>query len=258
MISDGLKFFSFQDVSIHSDSLETEISTTTNENIKSIESEIIIQPELGDQTISFYEDNGVAHGEPESSDSNVQSQEAVKTTNNIAVTNMYSCSQCSYISADTKSLIRHSRLHATIDKPFRCATCGKTFKSVNSLKPHLLTHTGERPFSCSHCEFTCFRKENLTLHLRIHTGEKPYSCDVCSISFTQCNHLKNHRLTHTGEKPFSCDVCGKAFATSSHLKRHQFTHSGEKPYKCEHCGTLFGMKSSLTTHVRENCKALKM
>jgi len=68
------------------------------------------------------------------------------------------------------------------DKRFYCSHCSKTYACANSLRRHVLSHTGERPFSCTTCSKTFSQACNLKRHMLIHTGEKPYACSHCSRS----------------------------------------------------------------------------
>ena len=80
----------------------------------------------------------------------------------------------------------------TMQKPYGCPLCTKSFSSERDLKRHKKVHTGEKPFSCSQCSKSFARLDKLHGHLRIHSGEKPYSCVKCSKSFARSDKLKRH------------------------------------------------------------------
>lgn len=140
----------------------------------------------------------------------------------------------------------------TVNKPFKCDTCGKEFSRKSNFKKHQRTHKGEKPYSCSFCSKQYSQRSSLNLHLRIHTGEKPYVCETCGKGFIQRVHLIVHmRRAHTGEKPYLCKTCGKCFTASSELSVHKRIHTGEKPYTCGLCGRSYRYRTDVRIHMRK-------
>ncbi|KAM4030774.1 uncharacterized protein ACNLHF_018396 [Anomaloglossus baeobatrachus] len=161
----------------------------------------------------------------------------------------YSCSECGKSFAQKSRVVIHQRTH-TGEKPFSCTECGKCFVEKSHLVEHQKTHTGEKPFSCSECGNCFVNKSVLLKHLITHTGLKPFSCSECGKCFTRKSYLVRHQRIHTGEKPFLCSECGKCFVQKLHLLTHQITHTGEKPLSCSECGKCFAEKSHLVRHQR--------
>ena len=48
----------------------------------------------------------------------------------------------------------------------KCATCGMEFKNVNTLKDHLVKHSGERPFKCRRCKMAFGQRRTRNKHER--------------------------------------------------------------------------------------------
>jgi KRAB domain-containing zinc finger protein len=135
-------------------------------------------------------------------------------------------------------------------------TCKKVLANKDTLKNHIMTHTGEKPHKCNYpgCDYACVQQGNLEIHKRIHTGEKPYKCNTCERSFSQKPSLDKHVRLHTGEKPFKCPHCDKCFTQKQALDIHIPLHTGEKPFKCdfEGCDYSCTQKQSLDIHKRSH------
>ena len=102
-----------------------------------------------------------------------------------------------------------------------------SFYRPDTLKRHLLTHSGDKLHNCAQCSKSFGRPENLKRHLLTHSGEKPHKCVQCNYSFTQAGNLKEHIMTHTGVKPHQCCKCGYSSITLADIRRHEMTHSGD-------------------------------
>ncbi|KAH8871400.1 Zinc finger protein [Schistosoma japonicum] len=110
---------------------------------------------------------------------------------------------------------------SSVERPFRCMTCSRSFSVKAGLVQHMRTHTDERPYPCIHCGRAFKQKIQLTTHMRVHSGERPYGCRLCGKLFRQQSHVVQHLRTHTGEKPHKCYQCGKAFRQKYSLISHQ-------------------------------------
>ncbi|XP_063423238.1 zinc finger protein 585A-like [Mytilus trossulus] len=107
-----------------------------------------------------------------------------------------------------------------------------------------------KPFSCDLCDKSFTMKSSLVTHYKLHTGKNLMECDVCGKKFTKSYTYLRHIRTHTGDKPHKCDYCERGFGDKSSLNRHLTTrHKMETPYVCHMCNSKFFSKSSLEKHV---------
>nr|XP_046189067.1 zinc finger and SCAN domain-containing protein 2-like isoform X4 [Oncorhynchus gorbuscha] len=99
-----------------------------------------------------------------------------------------------------------------------------TSSHSSNLATDVSTGTVERPYGCPSCHKTFVHKSDLQQHMVLHTRKRGYACTLCEKSFVSPSKLQVHQNVHTGEKPFSCAQCGRRFSHSGNLKRHQKLH----------------------------------
>ncbi|XP_034028421.1 zinc finger protein PLAG1 [Thalassophryne amazonica] len=139
-------------------------------------------------------------------------------------------------------------------KNFSCPVCQKAFNSVEKLKVHSYSHTGERPYCCSHpdCTKAFVSKYKLLRHMATHSPEKNHKCSYCEKMFHRKDHLKNHLHTHDPYKEaFTCQECGKSYNTKLGFKRHLALHAANSgDLTCQVCLQPFPSTGVLLEHLK--------
>ncbi|CAG5895653.1 unnamed protein product [Menidia menidia] len=151
-------------------------------------------------------------------------------------------------------LCRRRRAEGKPKKNFPCQECQKAFNSLEKLKVHSYSHTGERPYRCSHpdCSKAFVSKYKLLRHMATHSPEKNHKCSYCEKMFHRKDHLKNHLHTHDPHKEaFTCQECGKSYNTKLGFKRHLALHAANNgDLTCQVCLQMFPSTGVLLEHLK--------
>ncbi|KAM3593509.1 uncharacterized protein V6R79_014549 [Siganus canaliculatus] len=149
---------------------------------------------------------------------------------------------------------RRRRAEGKPKKNFTCQECQKAFNSVEKLKVHSYSHTGERPYRCSHpdCTKAFVSKYKLLRHMATHSPEKNHKCSYCEKMFHRKDHLKNHLHTHDPYKEaYTCQECGKSYNTKLGFKRHLALHAANSgDLTCQVCLQPFPNTGVLLEHLK--------
>ena len=149
----------------------------------------------------------------------------------------------------------------------------KSFNQKCHLKIHNKIHTVELPFTCEICQKSFPHNDTLKSHNRIHAAEytkqqvarnfgkrAEFQCKKCQKSFRYHQRLKTHKgctptklnteqLENTKEQ-FLCNICDQVFITENHLKKHNKMHGGaENLFSCDLCTFSSDQPVSLEAHL---------
>ena len=167
-----------------------------------------------------------------------------------------------------------------MDPSFICDTCGKTFKTKQSMKQHIRNcHEADKEYPCEECNENFTGKRKWLNHKHVHQNikctvcnlqlpknsrstqkckSKEYLCSTCGFKALQKSNLNKHIETHSREpkpkKQHECVHCKQKFQQIGHLKTHLKTHTTVKlsaEHKCEQCNKTFAHNKTLKVHVQQ-------
>ncbi|XP_017144283.1 zinc finger protein squeeze [Drosophila miranda] len=144
-------------------------------------------------------------------------------------------------------------------KPYKCASCSKSFANSSYLSQHTRIHLGIKPYRCEICQRKFTQLSHLQQHIRTHTGDKPYKCRHagCPKAFSQLSNLQSHSRCHQTDKPFKCNSCYKCFADEMTLLEHIPKHKDSKHLKthiCNLCGKSYTQETYLQKHLQKHAE----
>ncbi|XP_061601281.1 zinc finger protein 436-like [Cololabis saira] len=174
-------------------------------------------------------------------------QESTDLSDPNAAGAQHQCYLCSQSFSSTHQLVNHAFCFHSEDAGVKCAVCGRSYESTESLNLHLKAHKNSK--CCHMCGKHYKRKNDLAEHIAGHAGVKLYRCPLCEKEYSRKGDLTIHMRTHTGEKPYCCPFCNKGYTNSGHLRKHMRGHTGERPHRCEICGRGFLQRTHLISHL---------
>ena len=148
----------------------------------------------------------------------------------------FKCQTCGLSFSRLPILVRHNDAVHLGKRPFVCdeKDCGATFAQAGDLRRHFRSqHTEARRLPCTHpgCSATFTAHQSLKYHLMDHTGERPFPCpyESCGERFKSQGDVNKHikkAKKHEGHRkasklidkyllPFTCQVNSQRPFTSN-------------------------------------------
>nr|XP_029729690.1 LOW QUALITY PROTEIN: zinc finger protein 91-like [Aedes albopictus] len=133
----------------------------------------------------------------------------------------------------------------------RCPKCQKVFKTLKSLKHHMIYHQSQLPFACDECGVQFARNRPLQIHKeRYHSEDAPYkgerfSCDFCPRIFLRDrDKLFHQKIVHSMEKSYHNRDEGTPELKKAKIKKR-------KDYVCLTCCERFETEKSCQRHINQ-------
>ncbi|XP_028810071.1 zinc finger protein 160-like isoform X2 [Denticeps clupeoides] len=174
------------------------------------------------------------------------------------------CSLCGLCLTRASDMARHMRSHS-VERPYECAQCDKTYRYPYNLKKHMDFCHGladsEDPDPPSASDSPPEARANAEAE-RGWPAEALFSkvCPTCGKTFTRATDMRRHQKCHLSRR-FACPKCSESFRYPFDLKQHQRDVCGESGgersvearslkmhFTCDRCGKKFNQFTKLERH----------
>ena len=169
--------------------------------------------------------------------------------------------QCTFLSRDKRQLTVHLyNKHKVGSKPddesvLTCKYCHKTFKHVHLRQDHEDKHDDSYKYDCATCgkefKFLSSLKSHIYRMGKNHNpSAKEYACDECDKVFTTIAAKRKHTLLdHQKKDGISCEECDLVFIDKHRFETHnKVAHLKVKDIQCTYCGKLFATQERMRVH----------
>ena len=140
----------------------------------------------------------------------------------------FHCDKCRFKTLVEERYRKHKEAHENNSGEV-CNHCGKIFLLKRDLRDHLrFCHQEGRKkiYSCPQCGKALSSLEYLRGHMGTHTGDREYRCRLCGSGYTVETSLSKHfRNHHPTEKIFRCAPCDFETDKGGENNRHMKTLS---------------------------------
>ncbi|OCK79360.1 hypothetical protein K432DRAFT_383157 [Lepidopterella palustris CBS 459.81] len=156
----------------------------------------------------------------------------------------------------TQKQPHHMSSSSSHSPEFVCPFCGDSFKRLEHLSRHKLSHSDERPYHCPTCHKAFTRKDTLNRHIPIHSssGRPDKRSSVSRVSRACCRCARS-RLRCDGEAPCGRCTTKNAQCTYPGRSRRRIAVVGPQPVSSgppSIANSGFTTESTVGTQVKEH------